>query len=104
MAGDFYHARSHDDAVDFVAGLEFLGDYLVFTFGIFVSVSTLILEEMELKRFPKARDLAILTLIAVVENFGYRQLSNVWRLRGIWQFLRKQQGWGQMTRRGFQRA
>jgi cellulose synthase/poly-beta-1,6-N-acetylglucosamine synthase-like glycosyltransferase len=77
---------------------------ITFTFGIFVSVSTLILEEMELKRFPKARDLAILTLVAIVENFGYRQLSNVWRLHGIWQFLRKQQGWGQMTRRGFQRS
>ncbi|MDT9600677.1 glycosyltransferase family 2 protein [Sphingosinicella rhizophila] len=75
---------------------------ITFTFGIFVSVATLILEEIELRRFPRARDLAILTLIAVAENFGYRQLSNVWRLHGYWQFLRKQQGWGQMTRKGFQ--
>ena len=88
------------DWIDYL--LAFLA--ITFTFGIFVSVSTLILEEMELQRFPKARDLAILTLVAIVENVGYRQLSNVWRLRGIWQFLRKQQGWGQMTRRGFQRA
>ena len=75
---------------------------ITFTFGIFVSVATLILEEVELRRFPHARDLAILTLVAIVENFGYRQLSNLWRLRGFWQFLRKQQGWGQMTRKGFQ--
>ncbi|MFN3388743.1 MAG: glycosyltransferase, partial [Allosphingosinicella sp.] len=77
---------------------------ITFTFGIFVSVATLILEEVELRRFPHARDLAILTLVAIVENFGYRQLSNIWRLRGFWQFLRKQQGWGQMTRKGFQGA
>jgi cellulose synthase/poly-beta-1,6-N-acetylglucosamine synthase-like glycosyltransferase len=74
---------------------------ITFTFGIFVSVATLILEEAELRRFPNARDLAILTAVAVAENFGYRQLANFWRLRGWWQFLRKQQGWGTMTRKGF---
>ena len=77
---------------------------ITFTFGVFVSVATLILEEAELRRFPRAGDLAALAAVAVAENFGYRQLSNLWRLRGMWQFLRKQQGWGQMTRRGFQRS
>ncbi len=43
---------------------------------------------------PKALGLAVLTLVAVLENFGYRQLANLWRLRGWWQFIRKQQGWG----------
>jgi cellulose synthase/poly-beta-1,6-N-acetylglucosamine synthase-like glycosyltransferase len=74
---------------------------VTFTFGVFVSVATLILEEVQLRRFPRARDLAVLALIAVVENFGYRQLSNFWRLQGWWQFLRKQQSWGTMTRKGF---
>ncbi|HWH23014.1 MAG TPA: glycosyltransferase [Allosphingosinicella sp.] len=77
---------------------------ITFTFGIFLSVSTLILEEIELRRLPRARDLAVLTLVSIAENFGYRQLSNFWRVRGLWQFLRKQQGWGQMTRRGFVRS
>jgi len=74
---------------------------VTFTFGVFVSAATLILEEIQLRRFPRAYELAILTLIAVLENFGYRQLSNLWRLQGWWQFLRKQQGWGAMTRKGF---
>ncbi|HEY0011953.1 MAG TPA: glycosyltransferase [Allosphingosinicella sp.] len=89
-------------------GLDLLSvDYLLaflavtFTLGVFVSASTLILEEVELRRFPHARDLAILTAIAVAENFGYRQLANFWRIRGWWQFLNKQQGWGTMTRKGF---
>ncbi|HET9426810.1 MAG TPA: glycosyltransferase [Allosphingosinicella sp.] len=83
-------------------------DYLVaflavtFTFGIFVSVATLILEEVELRRFPRARDLVILTLVAVIENFGFRQLANFWRVRGWVQFLQRKQGWGQMNRKGFQ--
>jgi cellulose synthase/poly-beta-1,6-N-acetylglucosamine synthase-like glycosyltransferase len=84
-------------AVDYL--LAFLA--VTFTLGIFVSAATLILEEVELRRFPKARDLAIVTAVAVAENFGYRQLANFWRIRGWWQFLRKQQGWGTMTRKGF---
>ena len=74
---------------------------VTFTLGIFLSISTLVLEEIQLRRFPKAKELAVLAGIAVVENFGYRQLSNLWRLQGWWQFLRKQQGWGTMTRKGF---
>lgn len=72
-----------------------------FTFGIAVSALTLILEEVQLRRFPRARELAILGFIAVIENLGYRQLSNVWRLKGWWQFVRREQGWGAMTRKGF---
>lgn len=74
---------------------------VTFTFGIFVSVATLILEEVQLRRFPRAREIAILAVVAVVENIGYRQLSNIWRMQGWWQFVRKQQNWGTMTRKGF---
>ena len=74
---------------------------VTFTLGIFLSSATLVLEEIQLRRFPKARELFILAIIAVVENFGYRQLSNFWRLQGWWQFVRKQQSWGTMTRKGF---
>jgi hypothetical protein len=81
-------------------------DYLLaflavsFAFGVVISVGALALEETELRRFPRARDLVLLTAVAVVENFGYRQLSNIWRLRGTWQYLRRSQSWGVMARRG----
>jgi cellulose synthase/poly-beta-1,6-N-acetylglucosamine synthase-like glycosyltransferase len=77
---------------------------LVFTYGVCVSVCSLILEEAELQRFPRARDLAILTVVAVVENFGYRQLNNFWRMKGYWQYLRADQSWGEMTRTGLSGA
>ena len=76
---------------------------MIFTFGVFVSVATLILEEVELRRLSRARDLFVLTLISIAENFGYRQLCNFWRVKGFYQFLRKRQGWGEMTRLGFRR-
>ena len=87
-------------AFDYV--LAFLA--VVFTFGVFVSVASLVLEEVQLRRLPRARDLAILTAIAMLENLGYRQLNNLWRVRGWWQFVRKSEGWGEMTRKGFQRS
>jgi len=74
---------------------------VTFTFGVVISVGSLALEESSLRRFPRARDLVLLTLVAILENFGYRQLNNIWRLRGVWQYLRRSQSWGTMTRKGF---
>jgi hypothetical protein len=85
-----------------VLSIEHLLAYtaMVFTYGVFISVASLVLEETELKRFPRARDLAILTVAAVLENFGYRQLNNLWRVRGCWQYLRADSSWGDMMRIG----
>lgn len=77
---------------------------LTFTFGVFISVGSLILEEMELKRFTRPLDLLSLTAAAVMENFGYRQINNFWRIAGWWQFLRGVRGWGDMPRAGFRKG
>jgi cellulose synthase/poly-beta-1,6-N-acetylglucosamine synthase-like glycosyltransferase len=89
-----------------IAGLlspEYLLAFLAVaaTFGVTISVSAIALEEVQLKRYPKATDLAILAVAGVLENFGYRQINNLWRLLGWWQFLRGSQSWGEMTRQGF---
>jgi cellulose synthase/poly-beta-1,6-N-acetylglucosamine synthase-like glycosyltransferase len=77
---------------------------LTFVFGVFISIGALILEELELRRFPRARDLLVLTGAAILENFGYRQLNNLWRIEGWWRFMRGTKGnWGTMTRTGFQK-
>jgi cellulose synthase/poly-beta-1,6-N-acetylglucosamine synthase-like glycosyltransferase len=86
-----------------ILNTEYLLAFLAvgFGFGIVVSVGALALEEVELRRFPDVRSLLILLAAAIVENFGYRQLNNFWRLRGTWQFITKQHSWGAMTRKGF---
>ncbi|WP_411286839.1 glycosyltransferase family 2 protein [Phenylobacterium sp.] len=82
---------------------EFFLAYLLltFVFGIVVSLGAVLLEELELRRYPKLHHLMILAGAAVLENFGYRQLHNLWRLRGLWQYLRGRDDWGEMTRKGF---
>lgn len=84
-------------SVDYL--LAFLG--LFFVFGIFISVGSLFLEEAELYPYPRARDLLILLFVAVLENFGYRQINNIFRIMGYWQFLRGTSSWGEMQRVGF---
>ena len=74
------------------------------TFGVFLSLGALALAELELKRFPRVRDLLVLSGAAIVENFGYRQLNNFWRLQGLIQFLTGHKSWGVMTRSGFRKA
>lgn len=83
-----------------VLSLDFFLAYiaLFFVFGIFISVCSLILEEISLYRLTNAKDLTLLACVAVLENFGYRQLNNFWRVAGFWQYLTKKKSWGQMPR------
>ncbi len=70
-------------------------------FGAIISLTSVLLEEMSFRRYPKVRHLLLLAAIGVIENFGYRQLTTYWRLKGVIDFLRNKQGWGVMTRKGF---
>jgi hypothetical protein len=74
---------------------------LKFSFGTFISLGALTFEEMKLKRFPRSLDLVIVGLVAVTKNFGSRQINNIWRIQGWWQFLTKRVEWGEMNRKGF---
>ncbi len=45
-----------------------------------------------------------LTAWALAEGAGYRQLTTVWRLRGLVRYMRGKNDWGVMTRSGFATA
>jgi len=51
--------------------------------------------------FSRRRDVLILLAYAVLENFGYRQLTLYWRLRGLWDAWRGKTGWEKFARVGF---
>ncbi|MCF7669491.1 MAG: glycosyltransferase [Verrucomicrobia bacterium] len=88
-----------------VLGLNFFLAYLglTFVFGIFLSVGSMFLEEFTTGHTKRPSDLLRLLAGAIAENFGYRQINNLWRLEGTWHFLNKKKGWGAMTRAGFHR-
>ena len=70
-------------------------------FGIILSVSSVLLEEASFHRYPRWKELLLLNLFAIIENFGYRQLTLWWRLRGTIDWLRGQKQWGAQQRQGF---
>jgi cellulose synthase/poly-beta-1,6-N-acetylglucosamine synthase-like glycosyltransferase len=72
--------------------------------GILLSMLALMLEELSFRRYGRARDRALLVVWAVLENLGYRQLTVVWRIRGIISFIRGKKSWGKMNRKGFKSA
>jgi cellulose synthase/poly-beta-1,6-N-acetylglucosamine synthase-like glycosyltransferase len=69
--------------------------------GTLLSMLALMLEELSFRRYGRARDRALLTVWAVLENFGFRQLTVAWRLRGILSFIRGKKSWGRQNRKGF---
>ncbi len=72
-----------------------------FMFGVALSIFSVALEEMTFRRYPRFTDLLKLFMLAIIENFGYRQLTIYWRIHGFISALRKVEGWGKMERKGF---
>ena len=69
--------------------------------GVLTSVTALLLEEMSFHLYPKLRQFWILLAVAILENFGFRQLTTFWRLRGLLKWLfRREAVWGEMKRSG----
>ena len=67
--------------------------------GVLLSVSALLLEEMSFHVYPDQYDVFKLLLAAILENFGFRQLNSVWKLIGLYRWVRgKKATWGAMTR------
>lgn len=69
--------------------------------GAILSTSSVVLEELSFRRYPKTSDLLKLISVGLLENIGYRQLSSWWRLMGTLDYLRGQTTWGRMERKGF---
>ena len=73
-------------------------------FGLVLSVSSVLLEELTICKYPNPRDVLRLLFAGLIENFGFRQVMLLWRVQAIFQVLRKKdRSWGEMERRGFQR-
>lgn len=73
-------------------------------YGTLISLASVILEEVSFRRYPRLGNLLTLGLYGVIENFGYRQLTTLWRVRGVFRFLLGRQDWGRMKRKGFEAA
>jgi cellulose synthase/poly-beta-1,6-N-acetylglucosamine synthase-like glycosyltransferase len=71
------------------------------TYSLVLSFLVILMEERAFRRYPGWSDLIRLTLCAVVENVGYRQMLAVVRMRSWYTLARRKQHWGEMKRKGF---
>ena len=85
--------------------LVFLAAYFVASLllGVLLSVSALALEEFSFRRHKRGREAARLLAYAVIENVGYRQLTDLWRLLAFVDLARRRRQWGEMQRLGLGR-
>jgi cellulose synthase/poly-beta-1,6-N-acetylglucosamine synthase-like glycosyltransferase len=88
-------------AMGMMSGMNFLAFMAAaFALGLMLSTTALLLEELSFHTYPKARHLLVLFFVSILENFGYRQLMSVWRLKALIDWLRGSQiGWGDMKRK-----
>ncbi|HET7476971.1 MAG TPA: glycosyltransferase family 2 protein [Dermatophilaceae bacterium] len=75
---------------------------VAYGYAMVVTLAAMALEELSFHRYSRWRDLGAMLAAAVLESFGYRQLTAWWRLQGLWAGLRgSTHTWGTMTRQGF---
>jgi len=73
---------------------------LAIMYMVLVSALAVLLEDIAFRRYPSVLDLGRLLIGAVLENFGYRQLTVWWRVRAFWEYFRGDLSWGAMERKG----
>lgn len=73
---------------------------LSLTTSLLLSAGAILLDVCSFGVYGRPRQLAVLLLATVVEQFGYRQLTAWWRVRGLVRHVRgAHAGWGDMQRR-----
>jgi cellulose synthase/poly-beta-1,6-N-acetylglucosamine synthase-like glycosyltransferase len=85
-----------------VLSKAFFLQFLLFgyAFATLISIGSVLLEEMTVRRYGDWREVARLLIYCLFEHFPYRQMTMVWRLQGLWQYLRGDLQWGAMKRVG----
>jgi len=88
-------------ALGMMTGTSFLAFVAAaFSLGVMLSTTALLLEELSFHTYPKARHLLALFVVAIFENFGYRQVMSVWKLQALYGWVTGQRIlWGDMKRK-----
>jgi cellulose synthase/poly-beta-1,6-N-acetylglucosamine synthase-like glycosyltransferase len=74
---------------------------VAYGFGLLLTAWTLVLEQWTYRGYGRLGDRLWLLFVSLFEGLGYRQLTAVWRMRGLIGYLRGRREWGVMTRSGF---
>lgn len=89
-----------------VLSREFFLEFLIFgyAFATVISIGSVLQEEITYKRYNDWQDVGRLVSYCFLEHFPYRQLHMIWRLQGLWQYLRGDHAWKPLKRKGLASA
>jgi cellulose synthase/poly-beta-1,6-N-acetylglucosamine synthase-like glycosyltransferase len=89
-----------------VLSREFFLQFMIFgyAFATVISIGSVLQEEVTYKRYNDWKDVVRLVSYCFFEHFPYRQLHMIWRLQGLWQYLRGDHEWKPLKRKGLASA
>ena len=89
-----------------VLSKQFFLEFLIFgyAFATMISLGSVLQEEITYKRYNNWKDVGRLVSYCFLEHFPYRQLHMIWRLQGFWQYLRGDNEWRPLKRKGLASA
>jgi cellulose synthase/poly-beta-1,6-N-acetylglucosamine synthase-like glycosyltransferase len=77
---------------------------LAVAYGTLLSMGSVVLEEITLRRYPRLRDVMTLMAFSVVENIGYRQIVTFFKAFGVLQSFRRKRSWEVVKHEGISEA
>jgi cellulose synthase/poly-beta-1,6-N-acetylglucosamine synthase-like glycosyltransferase len=89
-----------------VLSRQFFLQFLLFgyAFATVISIGAVLQEEVTYKRYNDWHDVARLVSYCFLEHFPYRQMHMIWRLQGLWEYLRGDLSWKPLKRKGLESA
>lgn len=86
-----------------ILSIEFFIAFFLLTtgYGVFLSWFGIFSEVWTFNRYERPREVVQLLWYGILENFGYRQWKTLIAWQGLFEFLRGEQSWGVMERKGF---
>ena len=69
--------------------------------GILFSYSAILFEEISYKRYGNLKDILLLFVVSILEQFYYRQLTVWWRVKAFFNYNKGSKKWGTIERKDF---
>jgi cellulose synthase/poly-beta-1,6-N-acetylglucosamine synthase-like glycosyltransferase len=74
--------------------------FLAVGYGTLLSMGSVVLEEITLRRYPRLKHVMVLMVYAVLENVGYRQMVTFFRAQGVLQHFLGRKRWEAVQHKG----
>jgi cellulose synthase/poly-beta-1,6-N-acetylglucosamine synthase-like glycosyltransferase len=71
------------------------------SYGTLLSMASILLADSTVRRYPRYRDVWILMMYTLIENFGYRQIMTLFRAQGVIQYFLGRHQWEVVKHGGF---